>query len=137
MIEKGFVRPMTRPEVEDLAKRVGAIYCTSCGAPVDIRKDHACPYCRAAFSLLDPQAVARALEGYSQASAKAKAGAMSATTLVTVGDMVVATVRDRSRAAERERQQGAFTTVGGAPTAVETGDLFTAGVEMVWSVLQD
>jgi Zn-finger nucleic acid-binding protein len=135
MIEKGFVRPMTRPEVEDLAKRVGAIYCTSCGAPVDIRKDHACPYCRAAFSLLDPQAVTRALEGYAQASAKARA--MQATTLVTVGDTLVATVQDRSRAAERGRQQGAFTTVGGAPTAVVTGDLLAAGVEMVWSVLQD
>jgi len=57
MVEKGFVRHMTRPEIDDLAKRVGAIYCTSCGAPVDIRKDHACPYCRAAFSLIDPQAV--------------------------------------------------------------------------------
>ena len=135
MIEKGFVRPMTRPEVEDLAKRVGAIYCTSCGAPVDIRKDHACPYCRAAFSLLDPQAVTRALEGYARASAKARA--MQATTLATVGDTLVATVQDRSRAAERGRQQGAFTTVGGAPTAVVTGDLLAAGVEMVWSVLQD
>ena len=59
MVEKGFVRHMTRPEIDDLAKRVGAIYCTSCGAPVDIRKDHACPYCRAAFSLIDPQAVVR------------------------------------------------------------------------------
>ena len=65
MVEKGFVRHMTRPEIDDLAKRVGAIYCTSCGAPVDIRKDHACPYCRAAFSLIDPQAVVRAMEAVS------------------------------------------------------------------------
>ncbi len=45
MVEKGFVRHMTPIEVQDLAQRVGAVYCTSCGAPVDIRKDHACPYC--------------------------------------------------------------------------------------------
>ena len=50
---KGFVPP-TRAEVDDLARRVDAIYCTGCGLPVDIRKDHACPYCRAAFSLIDP-----------------------------------------------------------------------------------
>ena len=137
MIEKGFVRPMRRHEVEDLAKRVGAIYCTSCGAPVDIRKDHACPYCGAAFSLLDPQAVAKALEGYAQASAKAKAGAMLATTLVTVGDTLVATVQDRSRASERERQPDAFANVGGAPTALVAGDLLAAGVAMVWRLLQD
>ena len=131
MIEKGFVRYMTRPEIDDLAKRVKAIYCTSCGAPVDIRKDHACPYCRAAFSLIDPQAVARALEGYAQAGAKARAGAMRASAL-DLGDAVVAVVRDRSRAA-RERQQGAFTDAGGAPT----GDLLAAGVAVVWSMLQD
>ncbi len=29
---------------------------------MDIRKDHACPYCRAAFSLIDPQAVVRAMQ---------------------------------------------------------------------------
>ena len=33
MVEKGFVRQMTKPEVEDLARRVAAIYCTGCGAP--------------------------------------------------------------------------------------------------------
>ena len=68
MVEKGFVRHLTRAEVDDLARRVDAIYCTGCGAPVDIRKDHACPHCRSAFSLLDPQAVARALEGYAGAA---------------------------------------------------------------------
>ena len=54
---KGFVRHLTRAEVDDLARRVDAIYCTGCGAPVDIRKDHACPHRRAAFSLIDPEAV--------------------------------------------------------------------------------
>ena len=63
MVEKGFVRQLTKPEIDDIAQRVAIITCTGCGAPVDIRKDHACPHCRSAFSLIDPQAVARALEG--------------------------------------------------------------------------
>ena len=43
MIEKGFVRQLTRTEIDEMARRVAVIYCTSCGAPVDLRKDHACP----------------------------------------------------------------------------------------------
>src|SRR3989344_3286059 len=106
MVEKGFVRHMTRSEIDDLAKRVGAIYCTSCGAPVDIRKDHACPYCRAAFSLIDPDAVVRAMEGYAKASSERTT---HATPSVDIGDALVALERDRSRA-ERERQKRAFTS---------------------------
>lgn len=126
MVEKGFVRHMTPAEVQDLAKRVGAVYCTSCGAPVDIRKDHACPYCRAAFSLLDPDAVRKALDGYAR-SADAPASAP-----VDIGDALVALERDRNRA-ERERQQAAFSQ--GRAEHELTGDLLAAGVEMVWKVL--
>jgi len=127
MVEKGFVRHMTPAEVQDLAKRVGAVYCTSCGAPVDIRKDHACPYCRAAFSLLDPDAVRKALDGYAP-------GARSpAASPVDIGDALVALERDRSRAERERQQQMAF---GQGRTQQElTGDLLAAGVEMVWKVL--
>ncbi len=41
------------------------IRCSSCGAPVDLEKDAACPYCRAPIAILDPDAIAaqvRALE---------------------------------------------------------------------------
>ena len=134
MVEKGFVRHMTRPEIDDLAQRVGAIYCTSCGAPVDIRKDHACPYCRAAFSLIDPQAVVRAMEGYAAASAKAPAAPASP---VDIGDALVALERDRARA-ERERQKRAFTTASSdANDSSFTGDLLAAGVALVWALMKD
>lgn len=135
MVEKGFVRHMTRPEIDDLAQRVGAIYCTSCGAPVDIRKDHACPYCKAAFSLIDPQAVVRALEGYAQASAQAKAG-VARTSSADIGDALVALERERSRA-DRERQQGSFARADDAVLGLSTGDLLAAGVSLVWRVLSD
>ena len=74
MVERGFVRHLTRAEVDDLARRVDAIYCTGCGSPVDIRKDHACPHLpRRDFSLIDPEAVKKALEGYRVAAAPAAA----------------------------------------------------------------
>ena len=135
MVEKGFVRHMTRPEIDDLAKRVGAIYCTSCGAPVDIRKDHACPYCRAAFSLIDPDAVVRAMEGYARAGARPAQGAHNTQAAqLDIGDALVALERDRTRA-ERERQKSAFTQAGDADAGSFTGDLLAAGVSLVWDVL--
>lgn len=133
MVEKGFVRHMTRPEIDDLAQRVGAIYCTSCGAPVDIRKDHACPYCRAAFSLIDPDAVVRAMEGYAKASSERTT---HATPSVDIGDALVALERDRSRA-ERERQKRAFTGTSDASDSSFTGDLVAAGVALVWALVKD
>lgn len=135
MVEKGFVRHMTRPEIDDLAKRVGAIYCTSCGAPVDIRKDHACPHCRAAFSLIDPQAVVRAMEGYAQAGARAKNLAVPSSP-VDIGDALVALERDRTRA-ERDQQKRAFTSTSDADDNSFTGDLLAAGVALVWALMKD
>ncbi|CAN7157336.1 zf-TFIIB domain-containing protein [Acidovorax sp. Leaf78] len=135
MVEKGFVRHLTRPEIDDLAKRVGAIYCTSCGAPVDIRKDHACPYCRAAFSLIDPDAVVRAMEGYARASARpAHAAPGTHAAAVDIGDALVALERDRSRA-ERERQKSAFSGRRDNDDDSFTGDLLAAGISLVWDVL--
>jgi hypothetical protein len=64
MVEKGFVRHLTPAEVHQLARRLRVIHCTSCGAPVDLRRHHACPYCSSAFSLLDPDAVTRALQRF-------------------------------------------------------------------------
>lgn len=77
MVEKGFVRQLTMAEIRSLAARVRTIHCGNCGAPVDLRKDHACPYCRSAFSLLDPKAVEAAMARY-QRSDQARQLATSA-----------------------------------------------------------
>ena len=126
MVEKGFVRHLTRAEVDDLARRVDAIYCTGCGAPVDIRKDHACPHCRAAFSLIDPEAVKKALEGYRVAAAPA-----AAPSAPDLADALVMLERDRNRA-QREQQRKRFS--GEAEDSI-TGDLFAAGVAVVVGML--
>ena len=132
MVEKGFVRHMTRPEIDDLARRVGAIYCTSCGAPVDIRKDHACPYCRAAFSLIDPQAVMRAMEGYAQALQRAPLPA--AVKSVDISDALVALERDRARVAREQQKSVVQGYVDGSDGSIVV-DLVAVGVELVWNAL--
>jgi len=126
MIEKGFVRQLTKPEIADLSNRVGAIYCTSCGAPVDIRKDHACPHCRSAFSLIDPDAVEQALHGYRKAEEK-----QSVRDTGAIADALMDTER-REQQARRARRNGDASDVG----AIDVGDLLIAGVSLVWKLLK-
>ncbi len=127
MVEKGFVRHLSPMEIEALAERVGTIHCTACGGVVDIRNDHACPYCRSALSLLDPQAVDKALARYDQAAQRtASAGPHSPDALA---DALVALERNRAReerAQQRERLEG----------RAEQFDLLGAGIELVWSLLR-
>ena len=127
MIEKGFVRQLTRPEVENIARRVAVIHCTSCGAPVDIRTDHACPHCRSAFSLIDPQAVEQALQGYANATQRS-VGIKTP----ELADALVMMERDRQRALRDEpaRRGSLLTHATGNDI-----DLWAIGVAMVWKML--
>jgi Zn-finger nucleic acid-binding protein len=128
MVEKGFVRHLSKVEIEALAERVGTIACTSCGGTVDIRNDHACPYCRSALSLLDSQAVDKALARHGRAAQRtAPADERSPDALA---DALVALERNRTReerARQRERLEG---------RGDEQFDLLTAGIELVWSLLR-
>lgn len=128
MVEKGFVRQLTKPEIDDIARRVGIITCTGCGAPVDLRRDHACPHCRSALSLLDPQAVERALAGYATAAQR-----QSAARPLDLADALISLERDRLQAAREEKAQSGA-VFGGRPES--TGDLWAAGLEMVWDMLK-
>ena len=65
------VCPATGPaEITTLAARVGTIRCNGCGAPVDIRHNHACTHCRAPIAILDADAVEQALARYQHAEIK-------------------------------------------------------------------
>jgi uncharacterized protein YbaR (Trm112 family) len=50
---KNFVRPLSAGELAQLRQRLQVVACSSCGAPVDIDRGAACPYCRAPLSMLD------------------------------------------------------------------------------------
>ncbi len=59
--EKNFVRTLTAPELAALSAKVKQIRCSSCGAGVDIEHDSSCTHCGAPVSVLDENAVAKAL----------------------------------------------------------------------------
>ena len=129
MIEKGFVRLLTPAEIDDIAKRVTVIHCNSCGAPVDLQKDHACTHCRSPLSLLDPQAVEKALQGYARA---VKATAPSAPAAVGVADALIMLERDRQRAL---REPGAQRNALLTRDASSDIDLWSIGIALVAAVL--
>ena len=131
MIEKGFVRQLTKPEIADLAERLKVIHCNSCGAPVDLREHSACPYCRAAFSLLDPKAVEQALANYGQKAQRSTEGPQPA----DVADALVTIERDRERA-RREEQQDRWRQGGTGIGDTTVDALWVAGLELVWNVLR-
>jgi hypothetical protein len=121
MIEKGFVRQLTRVEVRELSVSIGVIRCSGCGAPVDIRRESACSHCRAPIAILDAHAVEAALAGYQQAALK-RAAAPEPTQLA---EAILYHEGERNR---RRRERG---------SALDTdiGDLLLDGISMVWDSL--
>ena len=133
MIEKGFVRQLTRPEIDDIAKKVAVIHCSSCGAPVDLRKDHACSHCRSALSLLDPKAVERALQGYAQAAkSPAAADKLPADRASELADALIALERDRQRTL---REPGARQNSVLSSDASANVNLWSIGLALVAAVV--
>lgn len=129
MIEKGFVRQLTRAEIADIAVKVGVIHCSSCGAPVDVRREDACSHCRSALSLLDPQAVEKAVQ---RLGAAAPTDALPPT---AVADALVAMAREQSRLArERPPLSGRGLAVAGTALSV---DLMAVGLRLVSRLWDD
>jgi DNA-directed RNA polymerase subunit RPC12/RpoP len=69
--EKNFIRSLNPVEIKSLSVKVKQIRCSSCGGPIDLEKDTACSHCGSAISVLDHDAVEKALESY-QARAQRK-----------------------------------------------------------------
>jgi len=61
LLEKNFVRPITGAELAELKAKVQTIQCSNCGAPLDLAHDAACKYCGSPISILDPEAVTKAV----------------------------------------------------------------------------
>ena len=123
MIEKGFVRQLTAAEIGALSAKVGIVRCTGCGAPVDIRHDHACGHCRSPIAILDPAAVEQALARYQQAEVKRTTPDIEA-----LGDAIVMREKERSRY-QRESRSATLDTV-------DVGDLIASGAELVWNLIR-
>lgn len=123
MIEKGFVRQLSTAEIDELAVKVGTIRCNGCGAPVDIRREHACGHCRSPIAILDPTAVEQALARFQQAEVKRTTRDVEA-----LGDAIVMREREKSRY-QREKRQGRIEDL-------EVGDLLVDGVELIWNLIR-
>ncbi|MBI5109570.1 MAG: zf-TFIIB domain-containing protein [Rhodocyclales bacterium] len=117
MIEKGFVRQVSPAEIKQLKLHVTILRCNSCGAPVDIRTESACPHCRAPIAVLDADAVEKALAGYL---------AGSATRAVTMPPFSPARHRHATAGAGR-----------GGDAAAGIVDLVGEGVASVWQGVGD
>ncbi len=124
MIEKGFVRQLTPAEIRVVAARIAVIHCNGCGAPFDIRKDAACPHCRAPIAILDPAAVEKALAHYRHASLKHEQRDPPAPT--DAAEALLATEKlTLRRAAATQRKD-----------VNNAGDLLVAGIEALWSLFE-
>ncbi|MBL8521665.1 MAG: hypothetical protein JNK75_13500 [Betaproteobacteria bacterium] len=65
--EKQFVRTLQPAELAQMKLTIKQIRCSSCGGPVDLTGDTACTHCGAAISVLDEEAVQKALAGLQRA----------------------------------------------------------------------
>ena len=126
MIEKGFVRQLSAAEIEALAAKVGVIRCTSCGAPVDIRKDHACSHCRSPITILDPTAVDQALSRFQTAETR-----RTTRDVELLGDAIVLREREKSRQNHLKKDENAGLVDGLA----DISDLIISGVDLVRNLL--
>lgn len=117
MIEKGFVRQLSPAEITELSAKVGIIRCNACGAPVDIRKDHACGHCRSPISILDPEAVENALSRYKHAEEK-----RTTRDVEMLGDAIVMREREKSR----QKHMGLDEKI----ELADVGDLIATGLEL-------
>ena len=124
MIEKGFVRQLHPAEINELSAKVGIIRCMGCGAPVDIRKDHACGHCRAPITILDPQAIEQALSRFHHAEERRTTRDVEA-----LGDAIVMREREKSRL-KRMKQEPENAGL------IDVIDLVSAGAEFVWHLIR-
>lgn len=71
--EKAFVSTLNPMEKRRLSAEVKQVQCSSCGAPVRLSEGFACSHCGAPLTVLDPEAVSRALKELEEADAARKA----------------------------------------------------------------
>ncbi len=59
--EKNFIRSLNASEIKSLSVSVKQIRCSSCGGSIDLTNDTSCSHCGSAISVLDHDAVEKAL----------------------------------------------------------------------------
>jgi ssDNA-binding Zn-finger/Zn-ribbon topoisomerase 1 len=124
--EKKFVRNLTPKELNTIKAKMAEVRCSGCGGPVDIQHDTACGYCRAPLSVLDAQAVEKALAELGERRAHGSDPAQVAAA------MHQALMVEPWRARERERKAAG---IRGDLSPEVTTDLVLGGISALVSVL--
>jgi hypothetical protein len=152
LIEKRFVRTLSKTELERLAIEVKQVKCSGCGAAVNLGTESACAYCRSPIAVFDRDAAKKAIDHYlnerkrqvlltppgRQASSNAQASATStggergdlAIDIVwAMAQFVSTSARWRSSASlpGGGSSQGGFSTGGFAQASMPQGDLGAVG----------
>ena len=121
--EKKFVRNLTPQELNSIKVKMAEVRCSGCGGPIDITRDTACGYCRAPLSVLDAQAVEKALEELWRKQSHGSDPAQVAAALHQ------ALMIEPKRAQQRERQAA---PVMDSPTTL-SADLVLNGISVLVS----
>ncbi len=66
--EKQFVRALTPGEIARVRAEIRQVQCSGCGAPIDLAQDTRCPHCAAPLSILDADAVEKAVRTWATAA---------------------------------------------------------------------
>ena len=94
--EKNFIRSLSAAEIRTLSVQVKQIRCSSCGGSIDLEHDTACSHCGSAISVLDRDAVEKALAAL---TAKAIMQPVGPSLSSTAESGVIDALLQRSRAA--------------------------------------
>lgn len=116
LLEKNFIRPVSGEELAALKAKVRTIQCSNCGAPVDLQNSTACAYCHTPISILDPDAVSKAVGALAAAEASRKAVNVDA-----LADAIMQQPRESSSPLSAE---------------VPLGDLIVVGIGIVAALLR-
>jgi len=110
--EKRFVRTLTPAELARVRAEVRQVQCSSCGAPIDLERDSRCPHCAAPISILDADAVEKAVREWSTAAAKQAA---------PPDPHAVARAMEQLRASEHTLRRGRRDPGMALPTGIAAG----------------
>jgi Zn-finger nucleic acid-binding protein len=120
--EKQFVRDLTPGEIARVRADVREVRCSGCGAPIDLGKDTCCPHCGAPISILDADAVEKAVRMYSTAAAR------RANPDPTTVAAALAQLRASERTLSRQDRVAGATLLGGLVTG---GDLIDVCIHAI------
>jgi hypothetical protein len=134
--EKQFVRSLTPAEVEKVKVQMRQVTCSQCGAPIDLEEGSECKYCHAPLSLLDPDAVAKAVQMWSAAQDREHRAPSPGA--VAEALMKVQSPTSRPPASMRLGDSQAFNAVqaidGGRPGI--GSDLIHSGIQVLGALLE-